>query len=89
MGDDTSTATGKLMLNVIGSVAQFEREMILERQREGIAKAAAAGKYKGKKRAFSDKRLQELQAEGLNVAQIAKRLGVTRQAVYKRMQEAA
>ena len=50
MGVDTSTATGKLMLNVIGSVAQFEREMMLERQREGIAKAAAAGKYKGKKR---------------------------------------
>jgi DNA invertase Pin-like site-specific DNA recombinase len=55
------------------------------RQREGIAKAAAAGKFKGKKRAFSDKRLQELQAEGLNVAQIAKRLEVTRQAVYKRI----
>ena len=89
IGVDTSTATGKLMLNVIGSVAQFEWGMMLERQREGIAKAAAAGKYKGKKRAFSDKRLQELQAEGLNVAEIAKHLGVTRQAVYKRMQEAA
>jgi len=85
MGVDTSTATGKLMLNVIGSVAQFEREMMLERQREGIAKAKAAGKYEGKKSAFSDKRLQELQAEGLSVAQIAKRLGVTRQAVYKRL----
>ena len=59
--------------------------MMLERQREGIAKAATDGKYKGKKRAFSDKRLQELQAEGLNVAEIAKRLGVTRQAVYKRI----
>lgn len=89
MGVDTSTATGKLLLNVIGSVAQFEREMMLERQREGIAKAAAAGKRKGKKRAFSDRWLQEIQAEGLNVAQIAKRLGVTRQAVYKRMQQAA
>ena len=53
------------MLSVIGSVAQFERELMLERQREGIAKAAAEGKYKGKQRAFSDKRLQELQAEGL------------------------
>jgi DNA invertase Pin-like site-specific DNA recombinase len=89
MGVDTSTATGKLMLNVIGSVAQFEREMMLERQREGIAKAAAAGKYKGSKRRFSDKRLQELQAEGLNVTEIAKRLGVSRQAVYDRLREAA
>ena len=36
---DTTTATGKMMLNVMASVAQFEREMMLERQREGIAKA--------------------------------------------------
>lgn len=87
LGLDTSNATGKLMLNVLGSVAQFEREMMAERQREGIGKAAAAGKYKGAKKRFSDKRLHELQAEGLNVAQLAKRLGVTRQAVYKRLAE--
>src|SRR5262249_32531623 len=49
MGLDTSTATGKLMLNVIGAVAQFEREMMLERQRDGIAAARAAGKYRGRK----------------------------------------
>jgi DNA invertase Pin-like site-specific DNA recombinase len=51
MGLDTATATGRLMLNVIGSVAQFEREMMLERQREGIAKAKAEGKYRGRPRA--------------------------------------
>ena len=45
VGLDTSTRTGKLMLNMLGSVAQFEREMMLERQREGIAKAAAEGKF--------------------------------------------
>lgn len=49
MGLDTGTPTGTLMLNVLGSVAQFEREIMLERQREGIAKAKAAGKYKGRK----------------------------------------
>lgn len=49
LGLDTTTATGKLMLNVLGSVAQFEREMMLERQRDGIAKAKAQGKYKGRK----------------------------------------
>ena len=48
MSLDTSTATGKLMLNVLGSVAEFERSMMLERQREGIAKAKASGKYKGR-----------------------------------------
>jgi DNA invertase Pin-like site-specific DNA recombinase len=87
LGLDTSNATGKLMLNVLGSVAQFKREMMAEHQREGIAKAAAAGKYKGAMKRFSDKRLHELQAEWLNVAQLAKRLGVTRQAVYKRLTE--
>ncbi|SES65873.1 Resolvase, N terminal domain [Nitrosospira multiformis] len=46
---DTSTPTGKLMLTVLGGIAQFEREMMLERQREGVAKAKAAGKYKGRK----------------------------------------
>jgi DNA invertase Pin-like site-specific DNA recombinase len=49
MGLDTSTASGRLMLNVLGSVAQFEREVMLERQREGIAKAKGEGKYKGRK----------------------------------------
>ena len=50
---DTSTATGKLMLIVLGSVAHLVREMMLERQREGIAKAKAEGKYRGAKRSFS------------------------------------
>ena len=43
MGLETGTPTGRLMLNVIGSVAQFEREVMLERQREGVAKAKAEG----------------------------------------------
>jgi DNA invertase Pin-like site-specific DNA recombinase len=47
LGMDTSTATGKLLLTIIGAIGQFEREMMLERQREGIAKAKAEGKYKG------------------------------------------
>jgi len=49
MNLDTATPTGKLILNVLGSIAQFERELMLERQREGIAKAKAEGKYKGRK----------------------------------------
>ena len=43
MGIDTGTATGKLMLTILGGVAEFERETMLERQREGIAKAKAEG----------------------------------------------
>ena len=47
-GLDTSTPTGKLMLTMIGAIATFERENMLERQREGIALAKAMGKYKGR-----------------------------------------
>lgn len=46
---DTNTATGKLMLTMIGAINEFERVNLLERQREGIAIAKAAGKYKGRK----------------------------------------
>src|SRR5580704_11154303 len=46
---DTRGAAGRLMLNMFAAMAQFEREMMLERQREGIAKAKAQGKYKGRK----------------------------------------
>lgn len=47
---DTSTPTGKLMLTMIGAIAEFERDCLLERQREGIALAKAEGKYKGRKK---------------------------------------
>jgi DNA invertase Pin-like site-specific DNA recombinase len=46
---DTGTPTGKLMLTMLGGIAQFEREIMLERQREGITKARALSKYKGRK----------------------------------------
>src|ERR1039457_2632938 len=46
---DTSSPPGKLMLTMLGAIATFEREMMLERQREGIAKAKEKGKYKGRK----------------------------------------
>jgi DNA invertase Pin-like site-specific DNA recombinase len=82
---DTSTPTGKLMLTVLGSVAAFEREIMLERQREGIAKAKAAGKYKGRKptamaKADEVKRLQE---EGIGATEIASRVGIGRASVYR------
>ena len=51
---DTSTATGKLMLTMIGAISEFERENILERQREGIAIAKREGKYKGRKPVVPD-----------------------------------
>ncbi|SEG53895.1 Site-specific DNA recombinase [Methylobacterium sp. 190mf] len=78
LGVDTGTSTGKLMLNVLAGVAQFEREMMLERQREGIAKAKAAGLYKGRKPTARARaaEIEALAAEGLSMAKIAKRLGI-------------
>jgi len=85
MNIDTSTPTGKLMLTVLGSVAAFEREIMLERQREGIAKAKAAGKYKGRKPTAMAKadEVKRLQAEGIGATEIASRVGIGRASVYR------
>lgn len=82
---DSSNATGKLMLNVLGSVAQFEREMMLERQREGIAKAKAEGKYKGRQPTARSKTAQVLGLDAAGVAkrEIAKRLGISERSVFR------
>ena len=85
MGIDSSTPTGKLLLNVLGGVAQFEREMMLERQREGIAKAKGEGRYKGRKptaRAKADE-VKALAGQGLSMGQIAKRLGIGKGSVHR------
>jgi DNA invertase Pin-like site-specific DNA recombinase len=82
---DTSTATGELMLNLIGSIAQFERRIMLERQREGIAKAKAEGKYKGRKpiaRAQAAEVLR-LTEDGLTGPQIAAKLGISLRSVRR------
>lgn len=82
---DTGTPTGKLMLTMLGGIAEFERELMLERQREGIAKAKAEGKYKGRKpTAMSKARtIRELASQGLTKAAIAQRLGVSERSVYR------
>ena len=85
MNLETSTATGRLMLNVLGSVASFEREIMLERQREGIAKAQDDGKYKGRKptaRAKSDE-VKALLASGIGPVRVAEQLGVSRSSVWR------
>ncbi|APH70944.1 recombinase family protein [Aquibium oceanicum] len=82
---DTSTPTGKLMLNLLGSIAQFERELMLERQREGIAKAKAEGKYKGRAttaRAKTDE-VRKLTEAGMGPMEIARRLDIGRSSVYR------
>lgn len=91
MGIDTSTPTGKLMLTVLGGVAEFEREIMLERQREGIAKAKAAGKYKGRAPTAQAKAedVLKLHKEGVGGTEIARRLGIGRASVYRILNDAA
>src|SRR5690348_16183429 len=85
LGMDTSTATGKLLLTVIGAIGQFEREMMLERQREGIAKAKAEGKYRGRAPTARAKagEAQALAEQGIGASEIARRLGIGRASVYR------
>ena len=75
-----------LLLNVLGSVAQFEREIIKERQAEGIAKAKAKGVYKGRKPALTDievKQLNDAIKQGKTKAQVASQFGVSIPTVYR------
>jgi DNA invertase Pin-like site-specific DNA recombinase len=82
---DTSTSTGRLSFNVIASVAQFEREIMLERQREGIQRAKLAGKYKGRAPTARRKaaEVQELRRQGVRATTIARTLGISRRSVYR------
>lgn len=85
IGIDTSTPTGKLMLNLLGSVAQFEREIMLERQREGIAKAKREGRYKGRQpTALRQKdKVLSMKNEGIGALEIARRLEIGKSSVYR------
>ena len=82
---DTTTATGKLILNMMVSVAQFEREMMKERQVEGIKRAQAEGKYKGRvptamKQADKVKALVDA---GVTRVQVQEQLGISKASYYR------
>ena len=87
MNLDTTTPTGRLMLQVLGAVAEFERAMMLERQREGIAKAKAEGKYRGRAPTAMAKagEVEAMLAAGVNPTDVARRLGIGRSSVYRAM----
>ena len=76
----------RLQLQIIGAVAQFERSMIKERQREGIAIAKAAGKYTGRKPSMTAAQIEEARqmvAAGQGKAEVARHFGVSRTTLYK------
>lgn len=81
---DARAPTGRLLLTMLAAIAEFERALMLERQREGIAKAKADGKYRG--RAPTARRQADMVRgsgrEGLKPVDIASRLGISRSSVY-------
>jgi DNA invertase Pin-like site-specific DNA recombinase len=87
---DTKTPTGKLMLSMLAAIGQFEREMMLERQREGIAKAKEKGVYTGRRptaREKSSEVLRLIKQEGMGKKAVANKLGIGVASVYRIMKE--
>ncbi len=80
---DTSTAAGKAFLDMLAVFAEFETALRKERQVEGIAKAKAAGVYKGRKPSIDAGEIARLRREGLGASEIAKTLGIARASVYR------
>jgi DNA invertase Pin-like site-specific DNA recombinase len=83
-GEDN--AMSKLLLSVMGAFAEFERSLIRERQREGIALAKKAGVYKGRKPSLSPDRAQELRTRveaGEKRAALAREFGISRETLYQ------
>jgi DNA invertase Pin-like site-specific DNA recombinase len=86
-GDDSPLQT--LMLNMMGSFAQFEREVMKERQREGIAKAKEKGVYKGRTKKIDDHGIRDAMAvEGASIRKVAVQLGVGVSTVQRAMNKA-
>ena len=87
-GEDSPMAN--LMLSVMGAFAEFERALIKERQREGIAQAKKRGAFKGRKKLLSQAEVAELRqriAAGISKAQIAREFGISRETLYKYLKE--
>lgn len=84
-GVDTDSSTGRLMLAILGAVSCFENDIRRERQMEGVAKAKLAGRYLGRKATIRPEDVRQLRAEGLGATEIAKRLGIGRASVYRKL----
>ncbi len=84
-GDDSDTSLSKLMFNMLGSFAEFERSLIRERQREGIALAKKAGVYRGRKPSLTAEQAEALRkrvAAGEKKAGLAREFGISRETLY-------
>jgi len=82
-GVDTDTSMGRLLIGVLSAVAAFEADIRHERQMEGVAKAKAAGKYKGRPPSIDPAKIKELKDAGMGAAAIARKMGIGRASVYR------
>ena len=85
-GDDSDSSLSKLMFNMLASFAEFERSLIRERQRGGIALAKKKGVYRGRKPALTDDQaamLRKRAASGEKKAALARELGISRETLYQ------
>jgi DNA invertase Pin-like site-specific DNA recombinase len=80
---DTSTAAGRCFLQMLGVFAEFETAIRKERQMEGISKAKAEGRYKGRPASIDAETVRKLHEGGMRPAHIAKHLGIGRASVYR------
>lgn len=80
---DTGTAAGKCFLDMLGVFAEFETNLRRERQLEGISKAKALGRYKGRPASIDPARVRQMKADGLGASEIAKALKIGRASVYR------
>jgi DNA invertase Pin-like site-specific DNA recombinase len=85
---DTSTAAGRCFLQMLGVFAEFETAIRRERQMEGISKAKAEGRYKGRPASIDAETVQKLHGDGMRPAHIAKHLGIGRASVYRALEQA-
>jgi len=86
-GVDTTTATGKLTLSILGAVAAFEVDLRAERQAEGIARARQEGRYKGRSASIDYAKVKKLHIQGISPTEIAGLLGIGRTSVYRALAE--
>lgn len=80
---DTSNSMNNLMFTMLSAFSQFERELMLERQREGIAIAKAKGKYKGKAKTIDTEQIKSEIAQGLSYRKVAEKLGISLSTVQR------
>lgn len=88
---NTTTSTGKLVFNIFGALAEFERDIIRERTRAGLEAARARGRIGGRKRSLDDGQVQMLRAmardESVSVTNICKQFGISRPTYYKYLKQ--